>query len=337
LSHGRKTAALSFVMPRRNRLWVLLVAAAGALAEQAPDLDSNGTAKESPWLLTPTVSSDPKLGTTLGGVAGYTFNLDAGSRPSTIMGFATYSDTESWFAGAFGDIHWGSGKHQATAGLLRGTIRNEYEDFLGTGLEAKTTDDVEALFLRYKQRVRGNWFVGGQAISSNYAIGADGLVGDILEQIGLVGFDSNGLGAVLEYDSRDSLRNPTRGQRFILHNFAYRERLGGDESFDTVTSDYTRYTPFPLATATCWPCSCTGAGLMTRPSAAILPYPCAAIPVATTSREITPTSISMRVSSCEADSGLRCLPESAACMATSPIAAAGTRCIPLSVSVSSTR
>jgi outer membrane protein assembly factor BamA len=69
-------------------------------------------------------------------------------------------------------------------------------------------------------------------------------VGDILEQIGLVGFDSNGIGAVLEYDSRDSLRNPTSGQQFIVHNVAYREALGGDESFDTLSSEYTRYWGF---------------------------------------------------------------------------------------------
>jgi hypothetical protein len=51
-------------------------------------------------------------------------------------------------------------------------------------------------------------------------------VWDILEQIGLVGFDSNGFGAVLEYDSRNSLRSPTRGQRVIVHNIACRESLG---------------------------------------------------------------------------------------------------------------
>jgi len=224
--------------------WTLILSSASVLAAEIAEPEPVARSKESPWLLTPTVSSDPKLGTTLGAIGGYTFDMDAGSRPSTVMAFGTYSDTDSWFAGLFGDVHWGQGTHQFTAGLMQGTIRNDYEDFLGTGLEAKTTDDVEALFLRYKHRLRGNWFLGGQAISSNYAIGADGLLGDILGQIGLVGFDSNGVGAVLEYDNRDSLRNPTTGQRFIVHNIAYRKSLGGDESFDTVTSDYTRYKPF---------------------------------------------------------------------------------------------
>jgi len=225
-------------------LWMLSLLSAGVATAESVGPEAAAESAENPWLLTPTVSSDPKLGTTLGAVGGYTFDMDAGSRPSTVMAFGTYSDTDSWFAGLFGDVHWGEGTHQVTAGLIQGTIRNEYEDFLGTGLEAKTTDDLKALVLRYKHRVRGSWYLGGQAISSNYAIGADGLLGEILGQIGLVGFDSNGVGAVLEYDSRDSLRNPTTGQRFIVQNIAYRKSLGGDESFDTLTSDYTHYQPF---------------------------------------------------------------------------------------------
>ncbi len=221
----------------------LVLGRAQGRAEEA-DAVSLAEAKESPWLLTPTLSSDPKLGSNLGVVAAYTLDIDEGSRPSTLVAFGTYSDTDSWFAGVFGDVHWGYGKHQITTGLIQGTIRNEYEDFLGTGRPANTTDDIESLFLRYKQRIRRNWFLGGQVITSNYAIGADGLLGDILEQIGLVGFDSNGVGAVIEYDSRDSLRNPRLGQHFIAHNIAYRESLGGDESFDALSSEYTRYMPF---------------------------------------------------------------------------------------------
>jgi hypothetical protein len=41
--------------------------------------------RESPRLLTPTLSSDPKPGSTLGAVGGNTFDLDEISRPSTIM------------------------------------------------------------------------------------------------------------------------------------------------------------------------------------------------------------------------------------------------------------
>ena len=43
---------------------------------------------------------------------------------------------------------------------------------------------------------------------------------------GLTGFQSNGIGLVVEYDSRDNHRDPDRGNHFVAHNVAYREGLG---------------------------------------------------------------------------------------------------------------
>ncbi len=54
------------------------------------------SAEESPWLLTPTLSSDPKLGTNVGAVAGYLFKLDPGSRQSVVGAAGSYSDTDFW-------------------------------------------------------------------------------------------------------------------------------------------------------------------------------------------------------------------------------------------------
>lgn len=219
-----------------------------ALATQLPQAQEEPIAdildENSPWLLTPTISSDPKLGTNIGAVGGYIFRADPESRESVVMAFGTYSDTDSWVIGAFGDLYLSGNQHRVSLGVIDGTIRNEYDDFLGTGVKAETEDDIKAIFGRYLYNIGGAWYLGGQAISSNYAIGADGLLGKVLEQIGLVGFDSNGIGAVLEYDTRDNVRNPTRGQRWVAHNIAYRESLGGDESFDAYNSDYTHYLPF---------------------------------------------------------------------------------------------
>ncbi len=54
--------------------------------------------------------------------------------------------------------------------------------------------------------------------------------------IGLTGFDSTALGLVVEYDIRDNARNPTQGRQFDFNNLAYRESLGGDQSFDVYQS-----------------------------------------------------------------------------------------------------
>jgi hypothetical protein len=58
-----------------------------------------------------------------------------------------------------------------------------------------------------------------------------------LETLGVAGFESAGLGAVMMYDSRDYLDMPTRGWFANLNNVAYRDWLGGDDSFDVYRLD----------------------------------------------------------------------------------------------------
>ncbi len=205
---------------------------------------SAALAEESPWLITPTLSSDPKLGSTLGGIAGYIFKLDPESTRSMVAAAVNYSNTDSYIAAVFGDLYLGANRHKVKLGLVGGQIRNEYEDYLGSGLEVKTSDDFKALFLRYSYEFSDNWYVGPQFVSSNYAIGVDGLSEGVLEQIGLTGFDSNGLGIAIENDTRDNPRNASRGRRLMLNNVAYREWLGGDEEFDSLIGDYRHFLPF---------------------------------------------------------------------------------------------
>jgi outer membrane protein assembly factor BamA len=210
----------------------------------AQEQEQAATADESPWLITPTLSSDPKLGTTVGGVVGYINRFDPGSNQSLVTLFGTYSDTDSHVVGLAGDMYFNNNQHKVAAGLLSGKIYNEYDDFLGTGASAETEDSIDALFLRYSYLLGGHWYLGGQLISSNYAIGAEGALGDFLGQIGLTGFDSTGIGLVGERDTRDNIRNPSQGSHFTVHNIAYRESLGGDESFDVYRAEFNQYLPF---------------------------------------------------------------------------------------------
>lgn len=203
---------------------------------------------ESPWLLTPTLSSDPKLGTNIGAVAGYLHRFDPGSEKSMVAAFGTYSDTDSRVGGLFADLRWDGGRRRAQGGLFGGRIRNDYDDYLGTGRPARTEDDVSGLGLRYAYRVAGPWFLGGQFVWTDYAINAEGLLGDILEQIGLTGFRSVAVGGVVEYDNRDNTRNPRSGSHFILHNLAYRQSLGGEESFDVYRADFVHFFALPART-----------------------------------------------------------------------------------------
>ncbi|MNV30067.1 hypothetical protein D3C71_1213210 [compost metagenome] len=90
--------------------------------------------------------------------------------------------------------------------------------------------------------MEGDWFVGGMAAYSNYEIQGQALQSDqILDELGLEGFTSGGLGLVVQHDSRDSDFSATRGWYLNVNNLAYREGLGGEADFDIYRVDYRGY------------------------------------------------------------------------------------------------
>jgi len=214
----------------------LLIVASISLAEaSAPKQE------ESPWILAPKITSDPKLGTSLGVTGGYLYQFDADSTQSMFLVTGSYSKTESWVTGFFGQMFFDENQQKLLIGLAGGKIRNDYQDFLGSGLPAQTTDTLKTSFLRYSHSVAENWYLGVQMVKSNYAIGADDFTQDWLDLIGLTGFSSTGIGLIGEYDSRDNIRNPTSGINYVIHTVAYREGLGGDENFDVYSMKYSQY------------------------------------------------------------------------------------------------
>jgi hypothetical protein len=125
---------------------------------------------------------------------------------------------------------------------MHGDVNNEYADYLGTGYEVKTKDDIYAVFARYSYRIKNDWFIGGQALSTDYAIsGSDWFSQQFVQSIGLTGFNSNGIGLVVEKDSRDNQFSPSNGWLVNLNNVAYREKLGGDYSFDAYSFSAAKY------------------------------------------------------------------------------------------------
>ena len=208
-----------------------------ALTEQD---DEAGPVK--PWLITPTLAADPKLGTNVGGVVAYIKKLDRQSTASMVGASVSYSDTDSITGGVGAQLFWGGDARRLI--LLAGgaEINNEYDDFLGTGQTAETQDSVHAVGFRYLQQIgKSDWLAGVQGLSTNYAVGAEGYIDGLLNIIGLSGFDATGLGFVVQHDTVDSQRDPTNGHLYTLHNMAYRESLGGEASFDVVFSDFRWY------------------------------------------------------------------------------------------------
>jgi hypothetical protein len=197
--------------------------------------------ERSPWLLAPVINVDPKLGTSLGALGGYLHYFDEKSRPSIFAVTGQYSNTDSIVAGGFAKTSFDEDRQRLSAGLVYGYIKNDYSDYLGTGVPLKSNVELRSAIARYLYRVAGNWFVGVQGIYQNFAIGGETTFDqDVLDILGVRPYKSGGLGVLAYHDSRDSDNMPTRGWVLNLNNMAYRESLGGSEDFDVYRLD-TRY------------------------------------------------------------------------------------------------
>ncbi len=216
---------------------ILLAASTGVCVNKAHGQES------SPFLAIPLVSSNPKLDTSVGAMVGYLKQFDQESMPSLFGVSGTYSASDSHVLIAFGQTFFDQGRQRFNFALSEGKANNDYDDFLDSGMPAQTTDNFDALALRYLVSPGSYWYFGAQALSSNYVIEAEGLLDQMLEDIGLTGLQSVGLGLVAEYDSRDNARNPTAGQYFNVQNYWYREALGGNANFDAVRADWSSYLP----------------------------------------------------------------------------------------------
>ena len=213
--------------------------------DQDPATDSaagpTGEAQK-PWLITPTLSADPKLGANVGGLVAYVKKLDAESTPSMFGLSVSYSDTDSSTGALFGQLYWGQDTRRMTLLAATAEVNNEYDDFLNLGSAVETQDSVHSFAARYMQQFRpGGWFAGIQGVSTNYTVGADDSLQGVIDQIGLSGFDATGLGLILQHDTMDNQRDPGAGHLFTLHNIAYRKTFGGESSFDVGLLDLSWY------------------------------------------------------------------------------------------------
>jgi hypothetical protein len=191
-----------------------------------------------PWLLVPVFSASPKLGTAGGALAAYIHKFDERSRVSMFGAAFIYTSTQSKVGAMFARTSFGEDHHRIDAIGVFGYVKNDYEDYLGTGQPLKTNDDAVAFAGRYRYRVKDNWFIGGQGAAVNYQVLGESSLDDAwLDTLGVQGFKSVGIGADVSHDSRDSQDMPTRGWFANLSNIAYRTWLGGDESFDVYRLD----------------------------------------------------------------------------------------------------
>jgi hypothetical protein len=200
--------------------------------------------RSSPWLLLPVVASNPKLGTAFGALGAYLTTFDPGSRVSILGVNVQYTSTHSTIAAAFARTSFGADHHRIVGVGAFGYIKNDYQDYLGTGQPLKTNDNLKAIAGRYLYRAKDDWFVGAQGNAANYQVLGESTEDDfVLETLGVRGFKSAALGAVVMHDSRDNEDMPTRGWYLNVNNLAYREALGGAQSFDAYRADIRAFWP----------------------------------------------------------------------------------------------
>ena len=224
------------IKPLSALLVAVALSGSAVAQEPSPNASAQPAAAEearSPWLLVPLFSSSPKLGTAIGGLGAYMHVFDPASRVSLFGATYKYTSTHSQIFSAFARTSSGADHHRVVLIGAFGHIKNDYEDYLGTGLPLKTDDDLRAVAGRYLFRATGDWFIGAQGSAANYQVLGATVEDDLaLETLGVRGFESVGVGAVLMHDSRDNEDMPTTGWYLNLNNVAYREALGGAESFD---------------------------------------------------------------------------------------------------------
>lgn len=204
--------------------------------------DTAEKADKSPWLLAPVLQSNPKLGTSLGAMAGYIHYFDAKSRPSIFAVMAQHSNTDSTIAGGQARVSFDEDRQRILGGALYGYVKNDYSDYLGTGVPLQSNGQLKSVIARYTYRIAGDWFIGAQGIYQNMAVtGETQFDDDFLNLVGVRPYQSGGLGPVAQYDSRDNENLPTAGWLLNVNALAYREWLGGDDEFGIARAEARHY------------------------------------------------------------------------------------------------
>jgi hypothetical protein len=210
---------------------------AAAEAQQKPK-------KPSPWLLLPLVSSSPKMGTSFGFLGSYLHYFDPKSQVSMFGLMYQYSTTESQVGAVFARTSFAEDSQRLEGIIGYAYVRNEYQDYMGTGRTFRTTDELTLGGGRYLYRVKGPWFVGAEAAFGNYSVeGETDLQNKVLNMLGLAGFQMGGAGPILMRDSRDNQDMPVRGWYTNLNALANRTWLGSQDDFDTVRLDFKAFVP----------------------------------------------------------------------------------------------
>ena len=209
---------------------------------------TDGTAakqKESPWVIAPTVSTNPAFGNG-GGLVGMFFfdpnEAEGDSSPTSLVGaVGLYSDTDSHFAGLFTRTFWDDDSWRLSGGIVNGSIHHELDvESLGTRVDF--TSRVNALVARYDRRVGGDFFLGGKAVVVDFDYEEGNAASSIYFPLfGVEDQFSAQIGVVAMHDSRDQIYYPQHGGWSEVNVMLVPEWLGSDDGYHYVEVFSNRY------------------------------------------------------------------------------------------------
>src|SRR3954463_16473126 len=99
-------------------LFAMVAAASAQSGRRADTVEALEAERESPWLIVPVLSIDPKLGTSIGVMAGYMRPFDEKSLLSILVANAQWTSTGSVIGGLFGTASWAQDHHRLVAGFV---------------------------------------------------------------------------------------------------------------------------------------------------------------------------------------------------------------------------
>jgi hypothetical protein len=121
-------------------------------------------------------------------------------------------------------------------------VKNDYDDFLGTGVPLKSEDHLRGFLGRYLYRVKDDWFVGVQAVATNYQIvGQSALDDDMLAILGLTGFEAGGIGWFCITTHGTSTTRPSAAGCSTSTASLIGKRIEGSNNFDVYRADYRHF------------------------------------------------------------------------------------------------
>lgn len=170
--------------------------------------------------------------------------------PSISVGFAAGTENGTSLFGAAHSGVWKDDHVRYLGAIANADIKLKFYPDLGQQSAARDgiqfNLDGTFLYQQVQFRLReSNWWLGSNYlyINAENSFDASGDPGSGLPNP-LAEFDQGGLGAFVEYDSRDTTFTPTQGLKGVLEFRNYDKRWGSDFNYDHIAGSLQHFSPF---------------------------------------------------------------------------------------------